>query len=146
MKDNYGDPILVTHDGEDVSLDVHDNFLGEEPAIATLTPAKARKLAKKLRRAADEIDGGQAAPTDALRARDGFQLSGYLLDLTQAEAETLAVILYRVGGQPDSTPRGYADAVRAKLSSLGLDAEVLNRRPQFAMETHAASLYFENRA
>lgn len=144
MKDNYGDKIDVQVHGETENV-----YLGVRAyasyADASLSPAKARKLAKKLRRAADEVDGGAQVTFDDVK-ESFLPASYYMLDLTQAEAETLAVILYRVGGQPDSTPRGYVDTVRAKLSSLGLDAEVLNRRPQFAMEAHAASLYFENRA
>lgn len=57
MKDNYGDDIVLSHDSEDVSLGVHDCSLGRGvTAFATLSPAKARKLAGKLLRAADEID------------------------------------------------------------------------------------------
>lgn len=152
MKDNFGDDIKVAvdelGDGNNVHLAVH---AGTAFADALLTPAKARKLAKKLRRAADEIDGGQAAPTDALRARDGFQLSGYLLDLTQAEAETLAVILYKVGGPTGVLPgtrasaRIHADTIADKLTSLGLDREALAADDRYQTEPFS-SIYFQVRA
>lgn len=148
MKDNYGDKIDVqTHDeSENVYLGVR---AGASYADASLTPAKARKLAKKLRRAADEVDGGEQVTFDDVKHL--FEAPRYLLDLTQAEAETLAVILYKVGGPTGEiegtrpSARVHADTVADKLKSVGLDAVELAKSDSYQTEPYS-SIYFQVRA
>lgn len=135
MKDNYGDKVTVSTAfgvvGDVIEMVVSD---GDAEAGHVYSPAKARKLAKKLNRAADAID--QPAP------RADWC---YTLTLTEDEAETLAVILHKVGGDPDTTPRAHANTVRAKLAALGLDAAALNADPRFKTP-YASSIYFEAHA
>lgn len=53
MKDNYGDPIEVFMVGDNIALAVHEDT---EICEAELTPALARKLAKKLKKIAKGIE------------------------------------------------------------------------------------------
>jgi hypothetical protein len=55
MKDNFGDPIEVkVLSVGDVILTVHDGHM-RSSAMASLSPKKARRLAKALRKAAKEV-------------------------------------------------------------------------------------------
>lgn len=252
MKDNYGDEITVTAHGADEPYIELDG----ESTLNVLTAAKARKLAKKLRRAADQIDprpvtetetssvaaiapetetssvalhapeapetssvalhapppfavGDKvrvsadayfqhpAADSDAWEAyvdpsfrgevvtvvdvssefgedvarvelRDGLRNwinracltpiddepadSGYLLPLTQDEAETLAVILAKIGGPSgymgETSPRVHASSVADKLIDLGLDGVELIGTGRFPTVDglggmYGGSIYFE---
>jgi FAD/FMN-containing dehydrogenase len=58
VKDNYGDPIKVEVDYDEIFLTVTDTsgvFTSESDAA--LTPKTARKLAKALKRAAKQVEG-----------------------------------------------------------------------------------------
>lgn len=44
----------------------------------------------------------------------------YTLTLTADEAETLAAIAYRTGGDPDTSPRKHVASVGAALSAAGV--------------------------
>lgn len=44
------------------------------------------------------------------------------LELTKDEAETLAVILCKVGGSPSYSPRGHADSIQGALVEVGVMA------------------------
>lgn len=47
------------------------------------------------------------------------QRDGVVLELSAAEAKTLAAICARVGGSPDKSPRGHVGAIDAALRSAG---------------------------
>lgn len=72
MKDNYGDRIVVSTSEDTVYIDVYNE---DALVVHAYTPTKARKLAKQLREAADEIDPREDEPAQvlpglvALRAR-----------------------------------------------------------------------------
>lgn len=58
MKDKFGDEIRIDVTGREIDLDVQDRY-GPDPQgfhTAALTPKKARKLAKKLKRAARKAE------------------------------------------------------------------------------------------
>lgn len=58
MKDTYGDKIDVNSEEGSILLEVHDSCISSAGrAYADLTPKKARKLARRLRAAADEAEG-----------------------------------------------------------------------------------------
>lgn len=44
----------------------------------------------------------------------------YTLTLTEAEAQTLAVVMAMVGGDPDTTPRKHANAIANALYESGI--------------------------
>lgn len=149
MKDNYGDEIRVSavNDGGNpaVYLSVtssHDDM----PTDAALSPAKARKLAKKLRAAADEADPRPLVFVDEVSFDEhadealavvGEAASAYRLTLSQDEAETLAVILAKIGGPmgypgTGTSARAHADSVFVKLGALGLDGVALCEDDRYA--------------
>lgn len=134
MRDNYGDKITI-ETGSNVELTVTDH---DEEAVAVLSPAKARKLAKKLRAAADEVD--PRPETSSVSKGEPT----YLLALTQEQAETLAVILAKIGGPYGGvsytgrdSARRHATDVAAQLADLGLDVDALEGRPEYALDDEA---------
>lgn len=157
MKDNYGDEIIVDADTEfdhDVSLYVFDSIKGSE-AGATLSPAKARKLAKLLKAAANEIDPPLAPWEKELLAVprptrvDEWAPEGFWLALTKDEAETLSVILDRVGGpcgwQGATSPRLHANSVAEKLRALGVPSGTdLEESGRYEIDRHGGeAIYFK---
>lgn len=48
------------------------------------------------------------------------QVNEYELRLSEAEAQTLFTILQFIGGDPSTTRRGHADAIRTALKSVGI--------------------------
>lgn len=209
MKDNHGDEIGV-YAATDVYMTV---YAGTAFADAALTPKKARKLARKLNKAAAEIEGS-VRETSSVTADGDFEVGdvvlvsdapwvsepggfvaeghagatgtvvgfgdgyaevevevaglsqyidpscltpvaeptpvGYVVELTEDEAKTLAVLLARVGGAVGymgsaKTARKYAAAVSGKLADLGIADGVLigESDPRFTVDHgHADSVYF----
>lgn len=157
MKDNYGDKIIVDTDTEfdhDVSLYVFDSIKGSE-AGATLSPAKARKLAKLLKAAANEVDPPHAPWEKELLAVprptkvDEWAPEGFWLALTKEEAETLSVILGRIGGPCGflgrTSPRLHASAVADKLAALGVaSSDDLEDSGRYEIDRHGGeAIYFK---
>lgn len=54
LTDNYGDAVTLSTSDDEIYVEVADRVLGVEAAVASLSPKKARKLAKALKRAAKE--------------------------------------------------------------------------------------------
>ena len=48
--------------------------------------------------------------------------TAYCLELTKEEAETLDMILNRVGGDPKKSRRGYAENIRQALKRIGISS------------------------
>lgn len=44
----------------------------------------------------------------------------YALELTQEEAQALLLVIERVGGCPESTPRGRIDSIQEALAEAGV--------------------------
>ena len=142
MKDNYGDKISVSKEtsyGDPVVyLSVTADF-DDSLTDAALTPAKARKLAKKLRRAADEVEG-----IERIEREEPF----CWLALSDDEAKTLAVILGRIGGTTGVrgdpvTARKYADQIAEALRELGLyGPDIDEADPRFTVHDFERAIYF----
>lgn len=149
MKDNWGDPVTVEVEDDHVNLFVSDAF---DRVIAELSPAKARKLAKKLRHAADDVDGGRTVRYDStedfLKSLEPlYTLPLYTLSLTEDQAKTLRVILGRIGGTAGqlNTPvsaRKYADQIATALREVGFGWDADDEDPRFAIDEHDRAIYF----
>jgi hypothetical protein len=71
-----------------------------------------------LRRALADLDAPAYINTGTiLNARD----KRYTLTLSHKEAETLAVILANIGGEPDVSARKYAQSLGSKLTDMGFN-------------------------
>lgn len=66
--------------------------------------------------------------------------TGVRLDLTMAEAETLRVILHRIGGNSQKSPRKYTQRIVDALS----DAGVVWDSEHYAVEEERGAIYFLN--
>lgn len=65
-------------------------------------------------------------------------LTGVTLDLSVQEARTLAAILYHVGGHPETTRRGDAQAIMDALSEAGVEGN----HPHDWLDRYSRSIYF----
>jgi hypothetical protein len=140
VKDTYGDKIELAPLSSVgiIELRVSDSANGDGviTAQADLSPAKARKLARKLRRAADLVEGIE--PVE----------SAYTLRLTRDQAKTLAVVLSRVGGTTGFqhlpvTARKYADEVYSALGELGFNGvRIGDHDPRFLVDDYQRSVHF----
>lgn len=81
------------------------------------------ELAAQLVSAANRVNGSKGAVTITL-ARD--------------EAEALAAVLHRVGGDPKDSPRGKTTSVAGKLKTAGVTT------PGYKLETVAGGLWFRD--
>lgn len=136
MKGLYDETIKVCEtdlSGGAVSVTVEEDGVAVNICLA---PAKARKFARKLNKAADTVEGVEPV-------RDA-----YVLRLTEDQAKTLRVILGRIGGTFGSgypgqtvTARKYADEVYYALADAGVpDAD---GDPRFAIdEAGDRAIYF----
>lgn len=88
------------------------------------TPSEARTVAKRLVSEAD--------------AADGKASNGITLTLERGEAEALAAVLNRVGGNADTSPRGKTQAIYRRLTDAGVKV------PKFKFENLAGGLWFKN--
>lgn len=134
MKVMHGVEIDVEFGQDFVWLGQHTPGCPE--AVAGLTPKQARKLAKKLRRAADEVDGARTVRFDSTEDFLKALEPRYTLTLTEDQAKTLAVILGRIGGTTGFagstvTARKYAEEIREQLGIDGLGVELDD--PRFAV-------------
>ncbi len=136
MKDETGDTVTVgtSYNDKQVSM-----FTESEDMY--YTPEKARKLAKKLRKAADKVDGGKAKVAGKPFKWETALLAipappaNVTLALTVAEAETLAVVLahccgptkfsYDASTTGRTSPMEQVLDVVKRLESLGFDYETL---------------------
>lgn len=91
------------------------------------SPADARRIATMLTDAADRL----APPKLPVRR-------GVTLTLDTSEAEALAAVLNRVGGDPDKSPRGKTQAVYGRLKDAGVKV------PPHKFEVIAGGLWFKN--
>lgn len=133
MKDNYGDKVATAAGADEVYLYI---AAGVDYADAVLTPKKARKLARKLNRAADRVEAPRGLATNA----------PVKLTLNQRQAETLMVILGRIGGTTGAlgtrtTARKYADEVHALLAHQGLTDD-LAELPEYQIDDADRAIYF----
>lgn len=88
--------------------------------------SEAREIAKMLTDAADRIERPLPSRTTVP------------LTLWRDEAEALAAVLHRVGGDPDKSPRGKTQAVYNRLKDAGV------RVPPHKFQTVAGGLWFKN--
>lgn len=92
-------------------------------SINAFSADEALQLAAQLVSAANSVNGSKGAVTVTL-ARD--------------EAEALAAVLNRVGGDPKDSPRGKTTSVAGKLKTAGVTT------PGHKLEAIAGGLWFRN--
>ncbi len=121
------------------------------------SPATARKLAKKLRKAADKVDGGKAKAEASARMTWDEKVSAtntvsdggiVVLRLTEAQAETIAVMVSLTCGDnyryhaPRTSPAVEAHQIYDILKGLGFEWESIVARSDYYNATPSSEIRF----